>query len=80
MSDKTAIQAQSPTGFQATIQSDQSKSTSNAWLIIEIAKQIKDKTFWKRLELNDGREVFALCFPTNVWTSNTSGQLVERSE
>lgn len=40
---------------------------NNVRLLQALAAGLKDNVFWRKLELKDGQEVIALCFPTSKW-------------
>ena len=65
-------------GFQATKPLDMDEKTANAKLVVTFAATLGASVFWKKLELANGQEVFALCFPTNAWTTNAEGELVTK--
>lgn len=79
MLDNSPTQARSQIGFQATKPLAEPKETTNARLVVTFATELGELVFWKKLELVDGQEVFALCFPTNSWTTNAQGELVIKS-
>jgi hypothetical protein len=71
---------QSQIGFQATKPLGEPEETTNARLIVTFAAKLGALVEWRKIALADGREVYALCFPTNAWTTNQDGELVIRQK
>jgi hypothetical protein len=65
-------------GFQPTKPLELDEETTNAKLVVTFAAKLGALVVWKKLELADGTEVIALCFPTNSWTTNATGELVTK--
>lgn len=76
--ESSQTRPQNQIGFQPTRPLGESEETTNARLVVTFAAKLGALVAWKRLELADGREVFALCFPTNLWTTNAQGELVPK--
>jgi len=47
-------------------------------MIIAFGAKLGVLVFWKKLELIDGREVYALCFPTTKWKTGEKGELIPK--
>jgi hypothetical protein len=87
--DKTAIildtsessaSQKSQVGFQPTEAYKalgESKATTNARLVVTFAAELGELVSWHKLETPNG-VVFALYFPTDKWTTNELGELVEK--
>lgn len=45
---------------------------------LSTSKAMKPLVEWRRLELADGSEVFALCFPLSKWELTPGGDLVQK--
>lgn len=77
---ESSVEAKSQIGFQPTKPLELDENTTNAKLVVTFAAKLGALVVWKRLELADGREVIALCFPTNAWGTNEKGELVIREK
>ena len=75
MSENSPSQ-RSPLGFQPTqALGEIDETTANVQVLLAFADKLGGLIFWKKLELADGQEVFALCFPLSKWSVNSSGGL-----
>lgn len=70
--------AKSQVGFQPTKALREPEETTNARLVVTFAAKLGALVTWRKIELVDGSVVFALCFPTNAWTTNAEGELVAK--
>jgi hypothetical protein len=70
---------QSPTGFRVTQSSVEIDDVSaNVQVLTALATKLGALVEWKRLELGDGREVIALCFPLEKWVVDPAGTLAKK--
>lgn len=79
-SGSSQIQAQSQVGFLPTKALGEPETTTNARLVVTFAAKLGSLVEWRKIQLADGREVFALCFPANVWGTNELGELEVKDE
>jgi hypothetical protein len=49
--------------------------TANLQVLTAFASKLGALVFWRRLQLNDGQEVIALCFPLEAWAISPNGTL-----
>jgi hypothetical protein len=77
---ENTVEAKSQIGFLPTKPLEEAKETTNARLVVTFADALGELVFWRKVELVDGQEVFALCFPTNAWTTNAKGELVVKDK
>jgi len=62
--------------FQPTMPLEVDETTANAKLIATFASNLGALVFWKRLELANGQDVIALCFPMDKWLVSSANELV----
>ena len=77
MLGRDQIQEANQIGFQPTpalVEIDE--TTANVQVLTAFAVKLAKLVEWRRLELADGREVIALCFPLGVWQISPNGTLV----
>jgi hypothetical protein len=79
-SESSVTPKQSQMGFLPTKALGEPETTTNARLVVTFAEKLGALVTWKKLELADGTEVIALCFPTNAWTTNAANELVVKEK
>ena len=79
-SGSSPTQARNQIGFQPTKPLELDEQSTNAKLVVTFAAKLGALVVWKKLELADGTEVIALCFPTNAWGTNADGELVVKDK
>jgi hypothetical protein len=52
--------------------------TANLQILTAFASKLGALVFWRRLQLENGQEVIALCFPGDKWEVSSSGALVAK--
>lgn len=78
-SENSQTRPQSQIGFHPTqALGEIDEITANVQVLTAFASKLGALVVWKRLALGDGQEVFALCFPTDLWTTNAQGELVPK--
>lgn len=50
--------------------------TANLQVLTAFASKLGASVFWRRLLLENGQEVIALCFPLGIWNITPNGNLV----
>jgi hypothetical protein len=68
-------------GFQATpALGEIDDVTANLQVLTAFASKLGALVFWRRLQLENGQEVIALCFPLGVWDIGPNGSLVVKKK
>ncbi len=79
MLEKIAIPTPNLIGFQAIRHLEVDEATSNAWLSIAFALRLGDLVSIQKLDVDGLGETFAICFPSDKWTTDSKGELVRKA-